>query len=310
MLAGDVRPAAGLRRPIGISAVSRLVEKWRRRARTAREVVRGQADLIRLTERLAATQLRQAVASGHAGPWSDAGFRVFSQNEEDGLLIYVFALVGTTSKYLVDIGCRSALGSNSANLLLNHGWQGLLVDADRDAVAELRHFYRLHPDTWMLPPTVLYERVTPTNVNDLVRSGDPPDEIDLLSLDIDGIDYWVWDALDIVRPRVIVVEAQVIWDADRAVTVPNDRGFEPIYRDGFAIYSGASVAAFDRLAERKGYALVGTNRLGYNLFFVRRDILPATLRSIEPRDVTSLPFPRAARSRYLEEISHMPWVDV
>jgi hypothetical protein len=265
---------------------------------------------MRLTERLAAAQLHRAVAEGHPMPWSDAGFRVLSQGEEDGLLLHVFALIGTTSRYLVDIGCRSAAGSNSANLLLHHGWQGLLIDADDHAVAELRRFYVHHPDTWMLPPTVLHERVTPTNVNDVVGAGDPPDEVDLLSLDIDGIDYWVWEAFDVVRPRVVVAEVQVIWDADRAVTVPNDPDLKPIYRDGFAIYSGASVTAFHRLAEKKGYVLVGSNRLGYNVFFVRRDLLPTTLRAVEPEEVTSLPFPRRMRARYLEEISRLPWVDV
>lgn len=288
----------------------RSAEVWRRRAQAVLTSVRSQADLLRLTERVAAAQVYQAAAAGRPLPWADAGYRVLSQNEEDGLLIHVFALVGTTSRYLVDIGCRSPAGSNSANLLLNHGWHGLLVDADEAVVSGLRDFYEHHADTWMLPPTVVHSRVTAENINALVSAREVPDEVDLVSIDIDGIDYWVWHALEAIRPRVVVAEAQVIWDVDRAVSVPNDPEFAPIYRDGFGIYSGASVSAFYRLADAKGYALVGANRLGYNLFFVRRDILPATLQTIEPRNVTSLPFPRRVRARYLDEVSGLPWIDV
>ena len=252
--------------------------------------------------------MHQAAASSEGLSWRDTGFRVYSQNEEDGLLLYVFSLIGTTSRFLIDIGCSTPEGSNSANLLLNHGWTGVLMDADPNAILGLRSFYGRHPDTWMLPPLALERRVTAENVNDLLDSTPLPDEVDLLSLDIDGIDYWVWRALELVRPRVVVVEVQVIWDADHSVTVPNDPDFRAIYRDGFAIYSGASMTAFAGMAAEKGYELVGSNRLGYNAFFVRSDLLPAEMELVNPAEITSLPFPRSVRARYFGEIENLPWV--
>ena len=80
-------------------------------------------------------------------------------------------------------------------------------------------------------------------------------EIDLLSLDIDGIDYWIWEALEVIRPRVVVAEIQCIWGADRAVTVPYDPQFRAEYVQGFGIYSGASLKAFIKLGSAQRLSL-------------------------------------------------------
>jgi hypothetical protein len=97
-------------------------------------------------------------------------------------------------------------------------------------------------------------------------------EIDLLSLDIDGIDYWLWKAITVIRPRVVVAEVQVIWGDSRSVTVPYRSDFRAEYLHGFGIYCGASLPAFVKLARAKGYRLVGTQCHGYNTFFLRDDV--------------------------------------
>jgi hypothetical protein len=265
---------------------------------------------LALTERVASLQLRQALASGVELPWRDAGFRVFSQSDEDGLLVYLLTVVGTTTRILVDIGAGRPDGSNSTNLILHHGWRGILVDADPDSVRALESFYAKRVSTTAAQPTIVSARVTPETVDELVSGLLSGEEVDLLSIDVDGLDYWIWRSLESIRPRIVVAEVQALWDPNRSVTVPNDPSFQPVFRDGFGIYSGASLAAFCKLASAKGYSLVGSNMLGFNAFFIRDDVLASPLRRVEPAEITSLPFPTFARQRYLREVEHLPWVTV
>ena len=198
---------------------------------------------------------------------NDVEFRVFSQNGEDGISWYIFSLIGAETKTVVEIFAGDGIQCNAANLLVNHGWTALLVDGDEGNVTRGRAFYQRHPDTFGFAPRFLHAWVDADNVNRLVTGEDFEGEIDLLSLDIDGIDYWLWRALTAVRPRVVVAEVQAIWSDSRAVTVPYCSDFRTECVDGFGIYCGASLPAFVKLARAKGYRLVGTQRHGYNAFF-------------------------------------------
>ena len=109
------------------------------------------------------------------------------------------------------------------------------------------------------------------NVNDVIRGGGVSGEIGLLSIDIDGNDYWVLDAIDCVSPQILVTEYNSLFGPERAVTVPYDPGFVRGQKHYSHLYWGASLAAMARAADAKGLALVGGNRAGNNAFFVRRD---------------------------------------
>jgi hypothetical protein len=212
----------------------------------------------------------------------DVGFRVRSQTDEDGILLYLFSIIGAHHKTCVEICAGDGLECNTANLILNHGWHGLLVDGNAANVARGTDFYRLSKETYVHPPSFACAWVTRGNVNELLTSHGFAGEIDLLSLDLDGVDYWIWEAIEAVCPRVIVLEYQDILGPDRSWTVR--------YADDFAAsrhsmtganpnFAGASLAAFAKLGQRKGYRLVGVNRYGFNAFFVREgladDLIPA-----------------------------------
>ncbi len=210
---------------------------------------------------------------------SETGFRVYSQTDEDGIVLFLFAVAGAASRVIVEIGTGNATECNGANLAINFGWHGLFVDGNAAAIVDGRQLYSRHPDTRVYPPVFVASTVTAENTNEVVGKAGFQGEIDLLSIGIHGMDYWVWKAIDCVKPRVVVVEANAALGGERSLVVP--------YRPDFTIpaghpyYHGAALPALVKLAHEKGYRLVGTNRFGSNAFFVRNDCVPDLIPAVE-----------------------------
>ena len=217
---------------------------------------------------------RRLVEEGHRLPsvW-DTGFRVLSQFDEDGVLLFLLAAAGAGPRRVVDLGAGNGVhASNTANLLLNLGFDGLLVDADAEQVAGAERFYARHPDTKERPPATVQAFLTRENVDEVVSAAGLEGEVDLLSIDVDGNDYWLWEALGAARPRLVVVEAHPELGREEYV-MPYEPGFvwKAAPREG---RHGASLLAFVRLGERLGYRPVGSNQYGFNVFFAREDVAP------------------------------------
>jgi hypothetical protein len=242
--------------------------------------------------------------------FGDVEFRVFSQNGEDGILLYIFSLIGTTNKICLEICAADGIQCNSANLILNHGWTGLLVDGDEAAIKRGKGFYSGHPDTFSFPPKLAHAWVERETVNALIAKHGISGEIDLLSIDLDGVDYWVWDVIEVISPRVVVAETQCIWGTERSVTVPYARDFKSSLIQGFGVYSGASLPAFVSLGHRKGYRLVGTQALGFNAFFVRDDVGADVLPEVSAASCLDRPFVHWARREFLPLVRDKEWVEV
>jgi hypothetical protein len=236
--------------------------------------------------------------------------RVCSQNGEDGILLYVFALIGSADRRVVEICAGDGIQCNAANLILNHGWSGLLVDGDAGLVARGREFYAAHPDTFSFPPRLVHAWVTRENVNDLLHAHGFVGDVDLLSLDLDGVDYWIWEAIDAIHPRVLVAETQCLWGAERSVTVPYRPDFRSPLVDGFGIYSGGSLPAFVKLGRRKGYRLVGCQSLGFNAFFVRDGIGEDVLPEVTAERCLQRPFVEWAMRELQPLVADREWVEV
>lgn len=240
----------------------------------------------------------------------DVEFRAFSQNGEDGILLYIFSLIGPKNKICVEICAGDGIQCNSANLILNHGWTGLLIDGNEKLVQRGKAFYSNHPDTFSFPPKFAHAWIDRETVNALIAGHGIEGEIDLLSIDLDGVDYWVWEAVEVISPRVVVAETQCIWGAERSVSVPYRRDFKSPLIRGFGVYSGASLPAFVRLARRKGYRLVGTQALGFNAFFVRNDIGVDVLPEASAAVCLDHPFVHWASRELLPLVRDKEWVDV
>lgn len=215
-----------------------------------------------------------------------AGFRVFSQFEEDGKLLYIFSILGMNKKQFIEIGSDDGVNSNSANLYFNFGWRGLFIDGNPKSIDRGKYFYSKYPHPWFHAPKFICEKVKRENVNHLIESAGIQGEIGLLSIDIDGNDYWVWDALTIVSPQVVIIETHVEFGMNNIV-VPYDSNY--VYPGKHPIYHGASPIAMKKLAEKKGYRLVGANDLGFNFIFVRNDLAADLIPEVSVESVLQHP---------------------
>lgn len=254
---------------------------------------------------------RFLVHSGMSLPgYSETGFRVFSQNDEDGILLYIYALIGFTNRQLLDIAFAIPFGANSTNLLCNWGFHGLLLEGNSAGVESSRKFFSAHPDTNILPPTIECAWVTAENINQILSKHRLCGEIDLFSLDVDGVDYWLWKALTVVQPRVVVVEAAAFLGRNLSITVPYRPDFNRFTINEW--FCGASIPAFIKLGREKGYRLVACNRLGFNLFFVRNDLAGDLLPEIRVSDCFSFE-PEELKERRRERfrsVMRFGWIEV
>jgi hypothetical protein len=190
-------------------------------------------------------------------------FRLRSQHEEDGIILALLEATGVGSRRFVEIGSGGA-GGNAAVLAHDMGWTGLMVDASPSAFRAASHEYRA------LPVTIVQEMVTAENVNALLETHGFAGEVDLLSIDIDSVDYWVFDALQVCTARVVVLEYNAHFGPTRSVTLPKAE----MPSTTSATYWGASLAALHKSACRKGYRLVLCEEAGVNAFFVREGLAP------------------------------------
>jgi hypothetical protein len=238
----------------------------------------------------------------------DTGFRVYSQNDEDGLLLFIVALIGLTNRLCVDMAFGSPYGANTTNLICNWGFHGLLIEGNRDNIQASEKFFATHKDTWIYPPRCVSAWVTTENVNEILIENGFEGEIDLFSLDMDGMDYWIWKNLMVVRPRVVIVEYQDIWGPEKAVTVPYKPNFNRF--DTHPDYFGASLAAFVKLGREKGYRLVGCNKYCYNAFFLYKDLGAEFLSEVSPESCMNYPKVKWGIENRLPAVRDFEWVEV
>jgi hypothetical protein len=226
--------------------------------------------------RIESRQLRdQPMADIHGSE-----FRVFSQWGEDGILQHILKQIAPSRKIFVEFGVENYTESNTRFLLVNDSWAGLVIDGSSKNI----EFVKNDDIYWQHNLKAQQGFITRENINDLIHGNGIAGEIGLLSIDIDGNDYWVWEAIDVVCPSVVVVEYNSRFGPERAVTVPYDPAFVRSSAHHSNIYYGASLAALCSLSKRKGYSFVGCNTAGNNAFFVRSELRPTGLPELTPAE--------------------------
>jgi hypothetical protein len=193
--------------------------------------------------------------------------RAFSQNGEDGILAEIFRRIGTTGKTFVECGAADGFENNTVLLLRYAGWNGLWIDGDPALCARARGHFREEIAAGRLKVREAF--ITAENIESLLREAGTPTEPDLLSIDIDRNDYYVWRAVTHYRPRVVACEYNGLLPPAIDWVVPYDGA---AWWDRTTRY-GASLKALERLAGEKGYRLVGCGINGVNAFFVREDLV-------------------------------------
>jgi hypothetical protein len=192
--------------------------------------------------------------------------KTFSQNGEDGIIAEVFRRIGTTNRYFVEFGASDGFENNTV-LLLRQGWSGCWIEGDPELVKTAGTHFRTEIVGGKL--TLMQRFITAENIEDLFHDGKVPEEFDILSIDIDRNDYYVWRAVTHYRPRVVVIEYNPIYPPTMSWVVP----YDPSAMWDSTTRTGASLKALEELGANMGYALVGCNLTGVNAFFVRKELV-------------------------------------
>jgi hypothetical protein len=214
----------------------------------------------------------------------EAEFKVFSQFGDDGIIQYLVRRLAPLPDLFVEFGVEDYLESNTRFLLVNDNWRGLVIDGDPANIAAIRR----HSMSWRHDLQAVRAFIDCENINQIIEANGFSGSIGLLSIDLDGNDYWVWEATVVVSPVVVIVEYNSLFGHARAVTVPYDPRFDRTVADSSNLFFGCSLRALTDLAVRKGYGFVGCNSNGNNAYFVRNDrIGPLRVLSAEEGFVTS-----------------------
>jgi hypothetical protein len=253
-------------------------------------------------------QYRLLAAAGRdrLPPWREVGFRKYSQFEEDGLLLFIFSLVPPINRKCVELCAGDGRQCNTANLIINHGWWGFLFEGDEDKVKTGVDFYARNRDTFLHPPRFTRAWITAENVNEVLERSGVCGPVDLLSLDLDGMDYWVWKAITAVQPQVVVCETHNLVPAGKALAVPYDPKFVCRRKD----YRGASLAAMCKLGREKGYRLIGTHRFGFNAFFLKFGVGEEFFPEVDPASCANDPYSKSVREKGWPEAAKLKWQEV
>ncbi len=241
---------------------------------------------------VATWRLRAQGILGHA-ELIESGFRVFSQSDEDGILLRLFTHIGHTNRYVIEIGSNCS-GSDvgipenlSTNLIINHGWGGSVFEMDPTECDRLRYFFARDHATrhfhWekegensYYSPLIIQQTVSPENINQILTDTNIMLEPDLMVIDIDGGDYAVMQNLHVVKPRVLVVEFEKRFRERHSVVQFDRANFSKRWRQSGA----ASLPAWQQLLEGRGYTLCAVVSSGFNAFFVRTDVAAGKLSSL------------------------------
>lgn len=248
----------------------------------------------------------------------DVEFSIFSQFGEDGILQYLLRHVKVPDTTFVEVGVGSYRESNTRFLVQNNNWRGIAVNGDDSH----RQYVLGSKLAWRHDIEPVQGFVTRDNIDQLIRDNGLSGEIGLLSIDVDGVDYWLWDAVTEVTPAIVVMEFNALFGPDATVSVPYDPTFVDVEAHWSQAYFGTSLGALAHLGKKRGYRLVGCASNAANAFLVRDDLADDALPEVSsrsawrpPRFLTSRnPDGTLSRIRSIEQrlkvIGDLPLVDV
>lgn len=220
---------------------------------------------------------------------------ITSQNGEDGIIWFIFDKIGRENNNAIEIGYSESGGNNIDLLVQREGWSSLVIDKQFN-----------YPFIAKKNQTALEAEVNAENINELLKTCGWDINVDLFSLDVDGNDFWILKALQI-KPRVIVVEYNASFGPDKSITVKYNPNFNRLH----SYYHGASLKAFTKLANQKGYTLIGCDSCGCNAFYVRNDLMLSKLPipTVESAYVPCLHREGSWQSQW-EQIKNLDYVEI
>lgn len=197
---------------------------------------------------------------------SDVEFQVYSQWGDDGIIQWLIHQVEMPNKTFVEFGVQDFSEANMRFLLVNNNWEGFIMDGSEDNVNYVRNDsinYHHHISSKSV-------FITRENINDLLLKRPFKKDIDILSIDIDGNDYWIWKEITLTTPILVICEYNAVFGLN-PWTIPYQSDFIRDYASDKMIYYGSSLQSLCDLAETKGYFFIGCNSAGNNAYFLRKD---------------------------------------
>ena len=199
----------------------------------------------------------------------EAEFQVYSQFGEDGIIQWLIHNVEIENKTFIEFGVEDYSESNTRFLLMNNNWTGFVMDGSEENIKRLKNWKYF----WKYDLSAKAAFITKENINELITEAGYSGDIGILSIDLDGNDYWILNSITCVEPRILICEYNNIYGADKKVSIPYNKQFIRTKAHYSNLYWGGSIAAFRDWAEKKGYYYMGSNSAGNNAFFVRADCI-------------------------------------
>lgn len=199
----------------------------------------------------------------------DYEFKVFSQWGEDGIIQHLTNVIEIKNKTFIEFGVEDFFESNCRFLLMKDNWKGFIIDGSIDNICKLKKSYLY----WKYHLNAIASFITKDNINFLLEKSGFDEDVGILSIDLDGNDYYILDSISKFKPRILICEFNPLFDPHRKISIPYQENFYRTKAHYSNLYWGASLGAFCFFAKRKGYSLVGTNSAGCNAFFVRNDLI-------------------------------------
>tara|TARA_B110001452_G_scaffold102032_1_gene84637 strand:- start:1245 stop:2168 length:924 start_codon:yes stop_codon:yes gene_type:complete len=199
---------------------------------------------------------------------SEVEFQVYSQWGEDGIIDWLINKFPEIPNSFLEIGTENYKESNTRFLLVNKNWDGFLIEADKAAVKNIKS-QRVF---WKHNLRIENQFITKDNINTIIKKIEVPKKLGLLSLDVDGVDYWILSNLSVLEPSIVVCEYNSLFGQKKSITVPYKKNFIRSDEHYSNLYYGASIKAFIELMKKKNYFLIGTNSAGNNAFFIKKNL--------------------------------------
>ena len=217
---------------------------------------------------------------------SEVEFQVYSQWGEDGIIDWLVSKAPQIPKNFLEIGTQDYKESNTRFLLINRNWDGFLIEGDREQVKKIKS-QRIY---WKHNLKVKNKFITKENINEVVKNFNVPKKLGLLSLDIDGVDYWVFKELSVLNPSIIICEYNSLFGEKKSITVPYKKNFVRSREHYSNLYYGTSIKAFIDIMRVKNYFLIGTNSAGNNAFFVKKNLWNSISKIVLKKKIFSSKF--------------------
>jgi len=205
----------------------------------------------------------------------DYEFKIFSQWGEDGIIQKLVSCIEIKNKTFIEFGVQDFTESNCRYLMMNDNWSGFVIDGATENIERLKSSYYYHQ--YQIDSLAAF--ITRENINELLRQSRFERDLGILCIDLDGVDYYIYEAIEEFYPRILILEYNAVFGKNRKIAVPYDAAFFRTTNHFPNLYYGASLAAMEYLAAKKGYTLVGTTSSGGNAFFVRNDLMNSELRA-------------------------------